>query len=249
MVAPPINNVPASLRPRTPTQTRFGIGGNQDPNTVYVGDLFKGSAIGGKSFYNYDVVADNWSMLSPEAIQKVATDAQDYAGWSKPVPKQNLPGFWATLVDIAYKANTQYGETISPIEAYGWYKKKFGKSLNSASGGSGGGGGSSAPNQRVNLTDPDTANQLVDRALETYLGRRANDKEQDLFRKALNRQEMNNPVSTDVQGNTAVSKGGINPAARAEKFAMAQEGSAEYQASTTLLDAFIDGIRNPVGGM
>ena len=33
----------------------------------------------------------------------------------------------------------------------------------------------------------------------------------------------------------------------AKDFAMAQEGSAEYRASTTLLDTFIDSIKNPVG--
>jgi hypothetical protein len=86
------------------------------------------------------------------------------------------------------------------------------------------------------LTDPDTAEQLVNTALETYLGRAANNQEQEAFRKALRRKEMRNPTEVDIQGDTAVSKGGVNPAVQAKDFAMAQEGSAEYR-----------GIHYPIG--
>jgi len=234
----------------TPFQQRFGVGGSQKPDEVYVGDAFAGSQAGGKSFWNIDVVKSNWAMLSPEATQKVARDAQAWAGWSKPVPMQNLPGFWEDMVNISYQAQTQFGERISPLEAFDWYKRKFGKtaaSMAAGGGGGGGGGGAPAPTKRVNLTDPDTANQLVDRALEQYLGRRANDDEAKAFRQALRRAEKKSPTEVDVKGDTAITKGGVNPQARAEEFAMAQEGAAEYQAATTYLDAFIQGIQNPVG--
>ena len=245
MVAPPINRTT-----KTPLQQRFlgGVGGNQDPSTIYVGDLFAGGSLGGKSFYNYDVVAENFAMLSPKATKKIAQDAQKWAGYSSPVPQQNLPGFYEKMVQISYQAQTQYGVKISPLEAYDWWKKKTGNIYGSSSvAAGGGGGGPAAPTKRVNLTDPDTAEQLVNTALETYLGRAANNQEQEAFRKALRRKEMRNPTEIDIQGDTAVSKGGVNPAVQAKDFAMAQEGSAEYRASTTLLDTFINSIKNPVG--
>lgn len=246
MVAPPPTKPGGTA---TPFQQRFGVGGSQKPDEVYVGNAFAGSQAGGKSFWNIDVVKSNWAMLSPQATQKIASDAQAWAGWSKPVPMQNLPGFWENMVNIAYQAQTQFGERISPLEAFDWYKRKFGKipAAGGAGGSGGGGGGPAAPTKRVNLTDPDTANQLVDAALEQYLGRRANDKESQAFRQALRRAEMRNPTEVDIQGDTAITRGGINPQARAEEFAMAQEGAAEYQAATTYLDAFIQGIQNPVG--
>ena len=246
-MAPPPPTRPGATK--TPFQQRFGVGGSQKPDEVYVGNVFAGSPQGNKSFWNIDVVKSNWAMLSPEATRKIASDAQSWAGWSKPVPMQNLPGFWENMVNIAYQAQTQFGERVSPLEAFDWYKRKFGKVPTTAGGGGGGGGGggAAAPTKRVNLTDPDTANQLVDSALEQYLGRRANESEMKAFRTALNRAERKSPVSVDVQGDTAVTKGGINPQRRAEQFAMAQEGAAEYQASTTYLDAFIQGIQNPVG--
>jgi hypothetical protein len=243
---------PKASSATTPFGQRFGIGGTQKPETVYVGDTGpKGSA--GESFSNIDVVKGNWALLSPEATKKIARDAQNYAGRSKPLPLWNLPSFWESMVDVAYKAQMQFGERITPLEAYDWYAKKFGKKLGSAAGGSatggssGGGGGPAAPTKRVNLTDPDTANGLVDNALEQYLGRRANNKEQTAFRQALRKAEMKNPVSAEIVGDTAVTKGGVAPSVRAEEFAMAQEGSAEYQAGTTYYDAFIKAIKNPVG--
>ena len=242
MVAPPPDRAT-----KTPFQQQFGIGGTQDPNTIYVGDMFNEGSLGGKSSYNYDVVASNFAMLSPKATQKIANDAQSFYGRSKPVPQGNLAGFYEKMVQIAYQAQTQYNVKISPLEAYDWWKKKTGNIYGSSSLAAGGGGGSSAPTQRVNLTDPDTAEQLVNTALETYLGRAANAQEQDAFRQALRKKEMRNPTKVDIQGDTAVTSGGINSAVQAKKFAMAQEGSAEYRASTTLLDTFIDSIKNPVG--
>lgn len=246
MVAPPPTKPGGTA---TPFQQRFGIGGTQKPDEIYVGNAFSGSPAGGKSFWNVEVVRDNWAMLSPEATQKVARDAQTWAGWSRPVPMQNLPGFWENMVNIAYQAQTQFGERISPLEAFDWYKRKFGKipSAAGSGGGGGGGGGAPAPTKRVNLTDPDTANQLVDSALEQYLGRQANPEESKAFRQALRKAEMRNPTEVEVRGDTAITRGGVNPQARAEEFAMAQEGAAEYQAATTYLDAFIQGIQSPVG--
>jgi hypothetical protein len=250
-MAPPPIKIPGATS-SSPFNKRFGINGSQKPNEIYVGNAFSGSAAGTKPFWNIDVVKGNYAMLTPEATNKLAKDLNAFAGGYGPQPMQNLPGFWEKMVDISYQAQTQFGERVTPLEAFDWYKKKFNTgnfAAGSASGGGGGGGGGgpAAPTKRVNLTNPDTANQLVDAALEQYLGRKANAKEQETFRKSLRKAEMRNPVSAEIQGDTAVTKGGIDPGARAEEFAQAQEGAAEYQASTTYLNAFIEGIRNPVG--
>jgi len=236
-----------------PFNQRFlGSGGKpQLPDEVFVGDMFSGSSgSGGKTNWNIDVVKGNWAMLSPAASKKIARDADRFYGYGLK-GQVNLPSFYSDMVDVAYNAQMQFGERITPLEAYDWYAKKFGKQLGTAasgsSGGGGGGGGPAAPTKRVNLTDPDTANGLVDNALEQYLGRRANNKEQTAFRQALRKAEMKNPVSAKIVGDTAVTKGGVAPSVRAEEFAMAQEGSAEYQAGTTYYDAFISAIKNPVG--
>ena len=109
---------------------------------------------------------------------------------------------------------------------------------------SGGGGG--GPTKAVNLTDPDTANTLLDQALGTYIGRAANDTEKQMFRKALKEHELKNPSKTTVQGDTAIKSGGSNSATFAKDFAQQQEGSAEFTAATSLMDTFIDALKAQV---
>ena len=108
----------------------------------------------------------------------------------------------------------------------------------------------------VNLTDPMSARKLVDDALEGYLGRRATSKEQETFLQSLNQRERQAPSVTTQRaistprgpGMTTVesevlSEGGFNPTVFAEEFARGQQGSAEFQAATTYMDAFIDSLR------
>lgn len=131
----------------------------------------------------------------------------------------------------------------------------------SGSGGRGGGGysGPVTTMQRtrsVNLTDPMSARKLVDDALSSYLGRRANADEQERFLQTLNKAERRAPtvtsqVSTTTPGGPAMttvesevmSSGGFNPTVFAEEFARGQQGAGEYQAATTYLDTFIDALR------
>jgi hypothetical protein len=96
------------------------------------------------------------------------------------------------------------------------------------------------------LTDPGTAKILVDQALESYLGRKANEREMSAFTAALNNKQMQSPSTTDVVGTTAVSSGGFNPSAFAEQFAQGQEGAGEYQAATTFLDTFVSSLKAQV---
>ena len=108
----------------------------------------------------------------------------------------------------------------------------------------------------VNLTDPMSARKLVDDALSSYLGRRANSQEQEQFLSALNKAERKSPtVTTQVSTTTpmgaamtdveseVVSKGGFNPSVFAEEFARGQQGSGEFQAATTYLDTFINSLK------
>lgn len=106
----------------------------------------------------------------------------------------------------------------------------------------GGKGKAAKPTKAVKLTDPQTAETLVDQALQQYLGRKASDQEIKAFRKALGAAEREAPTEVDVQGDTAITKGGFNPTVFAQQYAEGMEGAAEYQAATTFLDAFIGAI-------
>lgn len=106
----------------------------------------------------------------------------------------------------------------------------------------GGKGGRSKPTKAVRLTDPETAQVVIDQALQQYLGRKASNDEVTAFRKALGAAERGAPTEVEISGDTAITKGGFNPAAFAQQYAEGMEGAAEYQAATTFLDAFIGAI-------
>lgn len=132
---------------------------------------------------------------------------------------------------------------------------KWAKSgLPSQSTGSGGYGGPFKNVTRtVQLTDPGTANQVLNRALTSFLGRQSTVEEQRAFLKALNVQEKANPTVTTAVGNTTragttqsqTQTGGFNREDFSERFAKSQEGYAEYQTATTYLDAFTKALENP----
>ena len=81
--------------------------------------------------------------------------------------------------------------------------------------------------------------------MEKYLGRKANAKETARFTAALNQAEMRNPTVTTATQSSATTVGGFNPSTFAEEWAASQEGSGEYQAATTFLDAFMGALGNP----
>lgn len=135
-----------------------------------------------------------------------------------------------------------------------WGKSGLPDGLSGGGGGGGGGGPFRQVSRTVSLTDRGTANQIINQALTNYLGRQATDVEQKAFMKMLNVNEKANPqvavtegnVSADGSNRTSSTKqtGGFNRDDFAQKFAKSQEGYAEYQAATTYLDAFIDGLEN-----
>lgn len=108
------------------------------------------------------------------------------------------------------------------------------------------GGGAPKITATIDLTDPGTARVLADTALSQYLGRRASEKEQKEFYKALMAEQMQNPDTTDVVGSTAIRGGGFNPQEFADQWAQGKEGAAEYQAATTFLDTFLKSLENPM---
>jgi hypothetical protein len=127
-----------------------------------------------------------------------------------------------------------------------------------AGGGSSGSGSkygtTSASSRSVTLTDPDTAQSLVDSALESYLGRSASQDETDQFIAHLTAREKANPKMTSQSVTTApgtsstdtMTQGGTNSAQIAEEWAKGQEGAAEFQAASSYFDEFIKAIANPM---
>jgi hypothetical protein len=110
----------------------------------------------------------------------------------------------------------------------------------------GSGGAYTGPVTQVRLTDPDTAMALIDQSLQGALGRSASQKEKQRFMSALREYEMQNPTVTTGDKTGSVTTGGSNPQVFAQRFAQAQEGSAEFSTATTFLDAFLGALGNPV---
>ena len=159
------------------------------------------------------------------------------------VPISYMNNFWVEQVNTAAQLQSRTGERVSPIEAFDYV---YADSMKSMYGSGPGGGKAAGPTKAVNLTDPDTANTLLDQALSTYIGRAANDTEKQMLRKALKEHELKNPSKTTVQGDTAIKSGGSNSATFAKDFAQQQEGSAEFTAATSLMDTFIDALKAQV---
>jgi hypothetical protein len=137
-------------------------------------------------------------------------------------------------------------------------KKKADPGLNGSLGGT-----STNTTTRVDLSNPDTAKGLVNTALTQHLGRAANPQEVSDFYAALQAHEKMNPQTGSSTTETSnqqmsgkqvasatttndVTGGGTNAQQFADDWAKAQEGSAEYTAATTYMDAFLQAIKAPV---
>lgn len=191
-----------------------------------------------------------WANL-PKPILKEVTDNMNKAygegRWSLfgGPGKPGIKGFWEQAVNIS-RAEAARGNTVSVRGAFNNLfanAEALGISARGA-GASGGGGGGGAPRitETVNLTDPGTAQLLVDQALEQYLGRKASEQEVKKFRRALAKAERGAPTRIDIEGSRQTTSGGFNPAAFAQEFARGMEGSAEYQTATTFLDEFMSAL-------
>ncbi len=161
--------------------------------------------------------------------------------------KSYVPKFYGRAVKASAYQYTYNQKKITPLDAYAFIVAEDARAGASAVSGGGGGAVSRSVSTQVNLTDPGSARKLVDDALSQYLGRRANPNEQAKFFKALNVMERESPVVTTStrSGSSAstVSEGGFNPSTFADEWARGQQGSGEYQAATTYLNAFIDSLK------
>lgn len=191
--------------------------------------------------------------LSPE-MDDLMTRIMNVKAGSRPWNPEEKRKLWAEGVLASNFIVRQTGQRVSPLEALRDYYlggkdvPGLGRRGSSGAGGSGGGGGYSGPVTQTRLTDPTTAESLLDTSLKNYLGRAATSKEKSEFLRALNRYEAENPTVTTPMGQGAsVTTGGAQPTVFAEQFAQAQEGAAEYQVATTYLDAFLGALGNPVG--
>jgi len=188
-----------------------------------------------------------YDFMSPAERKRLTKMTDDQYGYeTRPYQQQ---AFWMDLVSGAANNSTWLGKPITPWQ-YG-EQRLSGRRRDGEADGGGGGGAYTGPVARVNLTDPDTASLLLDQSLQSVLGRQANAQERSKFMEALNAYEMKNPSITTPtmaggQAVGAVTSGGVNPQAFAQRFAQAQEGAAEYQVATTFLDAFMDALGNPV---
>lgn len=179
-----------------------------------------------------------YALLPSEQAAQFTKVLDDYYGegrWNT----SYVRGLWEEAVDISAQ-ELRAGRKLPVIDALSQVIANFGASGKAGGGGRGGGG--PRITQTVNLTDPGTAEILIDQALQGYLGRKASDKEIKQFRKALTKAEMGAPQRVDVEGTTQIGSGGFNPSQFAQRYAEGMEGAAEYQAATTFLDAFIGAI-------
>jgi len=160
---------------------------------------------------------------------------------------------WDAALDMSASYKAAYGQDVSVFDTFAARAKansSNGMTMGGVLGGGGAGGVSSSISKSVQLTDPTTARGLIDNALSSYLGRKANTKEQQAFFKALNVQEQRNPTitsTTSVSGkgsssSSSTTTGGFSPSTFAQEWAAGQEGSGEFQAATSLLDTFIKSI-------
>jgi len=231
----------------SPMQKRWGLDNKitPAPGQVWTGaGVYDSGAISTSSDVYQSV--ENLSKIDYQALPQNFKDTlrrQASKFYGAGMMDSYLNGFWTQQVNAAAQYQARTGERVSPVELYDYLSRN-----NPAAGAAGaaGKGGASAPTKAVNLTDPDTANTLLDQALGTYIGRAANDTEKQMFRKALKEHELKNPSKTTIQGDTAIKSGGSNSATFAKDFAQQQEGSAEFTAATSLMDTFIDALKAQV---
>lgn len=187
-----------------------------------------------------------WANLPKSAFNQVTNLMNQYYGegrWSLSggAGKPGVKGFWEMAVDVT-RAQANLGKRVPVIQAFDQILANSAAAGLTPGGTSGGGDGAPKITKSVNLTDPGTAETLIDQALQQYLGRRASNDEVREFRKALRKAERGAPREVDIEGDVQVTRGGFNPATFAQQYAEGMEGAAEYQAATTFLDSFIESL-------
>jgi hypothetical protein len=242
--------VPPSLRRPTPQmgvgattdvtslQKKYGlqpVGIDSSDPKVWLGD--EQSKLDPSKWPSLSQVSTAYGNLSPQSSKKLFSTLDKYYGkgrWNV----SYIKNFWLEGAQIS-ASELLKGNKVSVLDAF----DKIIEQAAAAGVDLGGGGKGPDITKSISLTDPQTAETLIDQALQQYLGRKASVAEVEDFRKSLTRAEKRAPVEVDVVGgDTSVRSGGFNPAVFAQQYAEGMEGAAEYQAATTFLDAFIGAI-------
>ena len=210
--------------------------------------------------------AEAWKsyMTLPDAakarLAKILDAKRGKGNWGM----QEMDGLWSTGIQGSMYATQMTGERKTPLQVLEDFYLKGDTSIlgpNGAGGGSSGGGGG-GPTSNTNtsvslqLTDPLTAEGLLDQTLSKYLGREANAKEKETFLSQLHANQLANPQTRVTQQTNSGGKaststdnsqtsGGTDPGQFAINFAQMQKGSSEHMAATTYMDAFMGALENP----
>lgn len=199
--------------------------------------------------------------LAPEAkkqLDKVTTAYFGHDRWD-PSWQDNV---WEQAIQVSANAKAYANQNVTPVDAFQMIVSDMAQASGGGRGGAGGGGGggggpttTTTTSTSVSLTDPGSARALVNKSLTDYLGREATEQEQEKFLQALNAAERRSPTVTRQTTRTVPGRGtasvtqdvetrqGFNPSTFAQEYAQSQEGAAEYQAATNLLDVFIGSLK------
>ena len=161
---------------------------------------------------------------------------------------------WAGLVTMSSKYTDARNQGVSPWDVLAMYaptNPKRGARVD---------GSYTTTSSEVNLTDPETAKAIINRALTDTLGREATPSESKLFRTALAAKEKDNPNTRTttqtikgglVTGSTSTAGGGVSADAMQQMAQDQGKGSSEYgahQAATTYYNAMVQALGSTVGG-
>ena len=140
------------------------------------------------------------------------------------------------------------GQAAEEMRALGAGSGAYG----SGGGGGGGGGGGPSTSVQYNLSSESDAEALVDSALNSYLGRQADEKERAKFWSVLTKAQRANPTVTHVSPSgdtvTSTTTGGVNQQQAAAEFALSRKDAAEYMANTQYTDWLMKKIANDETG-
>lgn len=245
-----------SLKAQNGVNQSYGPNGIYDPNKPIKidvpGKLIKGaegrpiSIDSVKSFPQGELNALGVYGSPGIGIQDLSREAAIAVSNNNYPSPQQINGVYASAVRYAAAKDISVQAALRDMIAMG---EIVGKKDGSGSGY----GPFSSTTTDITQTDELEAERILNSALSTYLGRRADADEINKFVKQLNKNERFNPTVTKTTGvrtknNTtqqSTRTGGFDSAGFAERWARSREGAAEYQAATTYMDAFqsvIDGM-------
>lgn len=198
--------------------------------------------------------------LAPDAKKQLDEVTTAYFGHNRWDPSWQ-DNVWEQAIQVSANAKAYANQNVTPVDAFQMIVSDMSKASGGGRGGGGGGGGAAGPttttttSKSVSLTDPGSARALVNKSLTDYLGREATEAEQEKFLSALNAAERRSPTVTRQTTRSVPGRGtstvtqevetqqGFNPSTFAQEYAQSQEGAAEYQAATNLLDVFIGSLK------